>query len=411
VAKSPVNLIQNDYQELNGVTSRGTSIIATEVIQGATMKDWRAAVVEHRDATLPYYRTRYQDVRQGWVRNSTQVSIPGRLPSTFVATVPLASPPPEPTTGSGPLQSCDNIALSILKRKMQDDYQQFRMALPLAEINEARRLHVDVSKSLHNTLSSMNRLYLSLGGNKAKLLQKTVDKVSLHAADLWLAWGFGVSPTLADIRDLSKSLDDYFRKEASFIEHYTASYGTTWFDDSAGLNNTTLYTAADSTGYYRKNERTYRGSVQYKCGLVRRIANTSDYSLAMHLGWSPGEIVSGLWEATAFSWVADYIGTMGEFLEDNFSVPPGNTTYVSKTVRSSVKCVLKTALTTPSPSSGWKVLSAHNDSSMYRVKFLRRTKLTSIPKRALAFRSSDDILYHWQNKLANILSVVRGRIH
>jgi hypothetical protein len=287
----------------------------------------------------------------------------------------------------------DDLALKRLKGKLARDINQFNLLLPVAELKETRSLISSTSQVTSELLKAL----IELKHGKVKGLASKVGKA-------WLQFSFAISPTIADTHEAINSLSSYLLRQ-DHSSTYTGSYEERW--SSSGSTATTNTACSGCTWGFKRSQIDHNYKVRYSAGVLFDISSANNYSLPEHFGLEFSSLPSVLWELTVFSWVADYFGTTGAFLEDVFSSPAGNTFYCTKSVKYEMN--MKQAVTLNVPSTRTLVRKVEGSVSQKSLIF-ERTTLSDIPHRALRFKSIDEIGLNSVNKILNLASIlVQGK--
>lgn len=278
-------------------------------------------------------------------------------------------------------------AIGQLRRKLDGATDQFKALPPLVESKDLYHLvrnAVDLTKKTVGILVDIKRLRFR--------------DAYRHASDAWLTYSFAVSPLMGDIGNVADSILSYLYKvqpNRRFVGRSTnRSFGSVKTSNITGARNATLEGVCQ-----------YTVDISYSvvAGMDFSIYAANDYSVLDHFGIKPPELIPTLWELTAFSWVADYFGTLGTFLSDTFSTPPGDTVYVSETRKYEV--IGKTSYSYV-PAANTSILHKIEIPGYYRFFEIERTRLPNLPVRSLRFKTSDEIGLNSLNKLLNLVSVL-----
>lgn len=372
-------------------TRIGSSGFANNVQDGFNNPDFRAKLARGTDASSAYFRRH----------------VTAKIPSFYVE-VEKATVPKYHNLGVGVFHGMvrsvqyipgrvipDDIALKRLKGKLARDTSAFKGLIPLGEIKETSRL-------LQSTVDSTGSLIKALIGLKHGKV-RNVRHLASKASDAWLNFSFGISPTISDLNSLVNSIGARM-KETDHILRAKGSATDRWFDNSTSYwaDNALCNGAVLHCDKYCYREHTY--SVQYSVAYNVVLNSSNHYSLDDHFGLTFGDLPSLLWELTVFSWVADYFGTMGAFLEDLFTKPPGNTIYCTKSQKYTCK--------ESSPISiivqpGYNLVEASRSKvATCETYMFKRTVLGALPHRSVRFKTFDEIGIHSVNKLLNLSSIL-----
>lgn len=346
--------------------------------------DYQVKIDKKVSASLPYarygwwFRPLYM---KGELKNFTDKVVFERLDS--LRSLPY-------TNGIPSDAALRDIALKRYKSAFSENYQEFQSLLPLAEIRETRNLVKTTADLTERTLL----LLLELKKGKAK----RADIVKL-ASEIWLQYSFAISPTIGDIIALTEVVTDHLTRNDKMMR-LSKGASKEWRGTSSAYDQqfiTDCYLDSTMENYYSLG---YRFTGAYNLLLT----TGNDYNLRERMGFSLGALPSVAWELIPFSWVFDYFGTVGAYLEDIFSSPPGKTVYLVESRK------YKRIATT----SG-KLKPTHPS---YRIRFqecvpeimiqyaFTRTVLADLPHRSLRFKTVDEIGKNALSKVLNLASIL-----
>jgi hypothetical protein len=220
-----------------------------------------------------------------------------------------------------------------------------------------------------------------------------------YASHAWLTWSFAVKPTVLEIQEVAQSIETFMAEQNAKFTDYGASKKQ-WITRAKQSSNTAYGTDAEWSA-----QLLHTLSYRYTCGYHPKVRSANDYGYGAHYGLEFGAMVPALWELTPFSWLWDYFGTMGDYLEDVFVSDSVNTIYVNLGRKYSV-----------SGSIALDIRANELTTEMYkRVKpgafdFMQfdRSILSQLPTRQLRFKTTDEIGKSAVNKLLNLSSVLVG---
>lgn len=290
-----------------------------------------------------------------------------------------------------------DIALKRLKGRLASDLKSYKALCPVAELGEMRGL---IRSAAQLTTVAVKTL-LDIKSLKSP---KTAFK---YAADAWLTFNFGFAPTSRDIVSLASSIDAYVnRKDHKVTVHGAAN--RQWVSSSV----IGPWQPEPVMGNFQQltNRAQFEHSLSYRFKAVYGVQfnAANNYAILEQLGFTLEDLPSAIWQFAAFSWVADYFGTIGSYLSDAFTSPPGNTIYVSKSRL--YKCKYTGNLTwsrTNSMNGVYPVIfgsSAGSPTGDYWS--YRRDPLATLPHLALRFKTQDEVGQYAVTKLLNLASLL-----
>jgi len=355
---------------------------------------WKGVIAKGLDATNPYKKERFT-YKPETIRGSN-VTFPFKMDpainynvTSHDLSIGRAIFPSSQIFTSDDVGLRD-LALARLKRKLSSHTKEFQALVPLAEVRDLRTTIVGVANQTMAIVKDLMRL--KRGGLPPQDLHK-------RAADAWLTWSFGISPTLSDIENLQQSIATYLAANDYSVvlvgaskKDWKSSYK---WENQVALYNANLTTVLD--GYHQL-------SYKYTAGFNLDIKSANNYGLSSHLGFEWTALPSVAWELTAFSWIFDYFSTVGAFLEDAFQSSPTTTRYILLNRRYNFEgqisgyytpdrslCIMEREVCIPG-----------------KVTFfsLDRSKLPALPTRSLRFKSVDEIGVNSVARLLNLASLL-----
>lgn len=289
-----------------------------------------------------------------------------------------------------PQDAVDDIALKRLKSKLASEVGDFKALVPLAELNETR--------SLIRTTAAVTTDVLEALIDIKRLKPRAAAAAASRA---WLQFSFAISPTISDLHSAVSSVQSYIDRKNRTLRLYGQA------ENNWKSRKDSLRIQACGAGNWKSSfvEYEHAYKVRYKFGFNLQMKAANNYGLDDHFGLSFGNLPSVGWELIPFSWVADYFGTVGAFLEDAFTSPPGITLYGCKTRKYTVKQSSDVFLETPH-----KILMGGERQSISAKTFLmNRQILASLPHRALRFKTSDEIGTNSVNRVLNLASILLSK--
>lgn len=356
---------------------------------------WRTQVKDKVNATTPYTRS--------WYRTSVEkpkFHLKVSSTSNPIGVEFLGNVRPSPYTSAilfGLDKSViDDIALKKIKAKIASDKGDFAvMSNMLQDIYELRKTIVGPMQSISSLIRNVLNMFEMFSRNRMSRTALIQD-----VGNLWLAWSFGIKPTLADAAELSESIQAFLNRK-DHIKHFGASHYGEVFDS---LNSTLR------TGYVDLNTSTAIAR-RYSCRYLdaRLINFTSGLNYAalneqFHLSWS--DFVPTLWELLPWTWLFDYVWNVGEVLTDLFQSSSDQSKYVVKTTKD--EYIVSTDMQ-PVPMAGYHIDAFNHDSDVHNFGSFVRSTHPSLPRRIFRFHTKYEIEKNLVNKTLNLISVAAGR--
>jgi hypothetical protein len=281
-----------------------------------------------------------------------------------------------------------DLALTRLKRKLKKQIGSFDSLVPLAEIRDLR-----------TTVSGIAELTTTLVKELIDIKRSRGKSAFRYASKAWLTYGFGVRPMLSDADSLCKAVASYLERTDRSVR-LVGSAQRDWVSYGTNFSVTSNKLGALNNRWALHHTLSYRWIALFYLPLK----SANNYGAGTHFGVTLPSVLPAAWEATAFSWVVDYFVNVGEFLEDRFTSPPGETVYVLRDLRYTVDGDA-TSWHTPS-----KVLtSSGGDMSFRFFYFWRQPQGTTLPHVGLRVRSVDEVGKFGVSKLLNLVSILGTR--
>lgn len=279
-------------------------------------------------------------------------------------------------------------ALTRVKRRINNMTESYQSLIPLAELRELRGL---VGSMTHVTTDTVKMI--------ADLRRTKGRSLFTHVSKLWLTYSFGISPMMRDARDLSRSIWTYLTSGDKLDRvQGTASKTVSSLDSGSGVtggvNCPVKYTIATQSYL----------SYRFIGGWKFNLRSSNDYNALAHFGITPPALVPALWETTAFSWVADYFSTLGDFLEDQFVGHAGSPVYIVENRKSLVKTQCTHVHFTTHPEIAI-LENTPGTCDMERWDF-QRSLYSGLPSRILRWKTMDEMGLNGVTKLLNLAAVL-----
>jgi hypothetical protein len=355
----------------------------SQIRSGVKNPGWRVTIAKGGDASSNYSRTKYAIKPTHYTIVSEDVN----YYSQGYGTVTGATLVQENDT-----TVIDSMAIARLRNRLQGKVGNAQLAAPIAEGREIGRLVRQINGLGMSTLKAMLAAKKTKGKSAAKQL-----------GDAWLGFGFGVNPLLKDIQSSADAILHYITRNDSRI----VIRGTADQVYHSGLKHTSsseFVSAHCSIAHQSRAE--HKQSIRYTAGIDLKVRAGGNYGVTDHLGLKISDLPSTLWELTAFSWVADYFGTVGDWLEDTFYTVPGNVIYVNKSYKYQCDTVgMPVVFTT----AGAQASLSGSPFVLRYTRFTRTKYAPVLPVRPLRIKTLDEVAVSGTTKLLNLASVLIGR--
>lgn len=344
-----------------------------------SLPDWKKRIAEGRDASTAY-------AINGLSFKTAQTRVEALVP---------ASNPRYESVGNnitcGPSMAIENhdttlrdIALKRFKERLARSTGEHKLAAPLAELHEVRGMVTNAAEQAFELVKAL------------VLIRKTKGRSAVkYASEKWLGFTFGVQPLLSDIHSGLVSVAKFLSRHDHEVRLY-ATARRQWVKGAKSYSR-------GPYGTWFNTDTTYIHDLSYRYvgawNLLLESAN--DYSLRQHLGLTVSQLPAVMWELTALSWILDYFGTIGDYLEDVFVSPAGDMKYLVLCRKYKMR-VLNNCYYTPYEG---QITAQTKDTAVVDYWEFERTPLTSLPHLALRFRSTDEIAKHAVGKLLNLCAL------
>lgn len=353
--------------------------------------DWKVKVSKQQDASHTYQRNRwlyavpYFISMKGTCAMGSTPYATEMVRATNFATNQLSS-----STDA----ALRDVAIGRLKKTLRESLGGYEATIPIIELRELRQ-------TIRGTTDSMTKFVTSLLEARKTRGRSFVK----YAQNSWLNWSFGVSPLISDTMAILNSLDTYFRRFDGV--HRIHSKATKRWNTQY---NSPLGDYGPAYGWYVDQYASVEHVLRYHvdAGIDFSVIYGNDYSLARHLGLEDfGQQLPSIgWELFPFSWVFDYVTTMGAYLEDTYELPAGSTKYLTLT---RVYTAEGYELPSMRPSGRWTAHKWTESVKPGHWKYImtQREVLSSLPHRALRVKSVDEIGRFAVNKLLNLSALLK----
>lgn len=348
--------------------------------------DWRQRLAKRQDVSSAYYVEGWSkpiEIGTAEILVRQNPPIPKRWTTASLTSLglgPFASIPASVKT------SVQDQANSKIKRKLAKRVGDMQLMAPLAELTELR-------STIKGTASMVTDLIKSLIDIKRTKGQSAFK----YAADSWLTFGFGIAPVVGDTIKLCQSIQSFLdRKDRT--ERLSGTARSEWTSSQKAIGGLPI----GGFPVYSDWDIRHTYSCRYVAGFELLLKSSNSYGLADHLHFEWQALIPVFWELMAYSWVYDYFTTTGAYLDDVFTSDPSRCIYVVMNERYTASLQGTTRI---GNSSG---IILENTPGYHNGEYysFRRTPLTTLPNRALRFKTVDEIGLHSVNKLLNLTSVL-----
>lgn len=372
---------------LDASTARNLGIADTRTTNQD--RDWRIKVAKHANASLGYkiVKTKHFPTRAYATSWGIAATGPNGIKYRYAGNchmVPAVDPTPRFFIGDD--VALRDQALTRLKRKLAAQSSQVNILVPLAEITELRRLLQSLAMSAITLLYALGQLQR---GNPLKAAK--------HASELWLAWSFGVKPTLSDIKSTCEAIDHWINGKDRFVK-LTGTANKEW-NSSYRTEVTGVFGAKSYVTQRYHHTLSYR----YTGGFDVNPMSGNNYSAGAQFGLEFGAIIPTFWELVPFSWIVDYFTTMGQFLNDTFVSANGQLKYLVLNRR--YTCDVEESIEFVSNGKVTDGVMYDANVGGYMHFNFDRSPLSTIPHPALRFKQFDEIGINVVNRLLNLAGV------
>jgi len=287
----------------------------------------------------------------------------------------------------------DDQAVGRLKNKLASNVGQFKAAVPLAELKDVRRSIGGVQRAASGLLQTL-----------IDIRKKKRDALK-YASDAWLTWSFGISPVISEVNEGINSIGSYLDRD-DYRVRLEARASRDWV---SGIKGTFGFHAMSTASSHYSIHHSL--SYKYIAAFDIRVAAGNNYGVAEHFGLEFKELPSVAWELVPYSWVIDYFTTVGNYLDDTFTGPPGSTIYIVKNRLYRMKGSGSIDVD-PLGDDTWQRDASGRLSDKVDFEYFgfERSALSSLPHQQLRFKTTDEIGIHGVNKLLNLAAVfISGR--
>jgi hypothetical protein len=291
------------------------------------------------------------------------------------------------------------IALSKIRSKIESDEADFAvMENLLQDAYEFRRTINDGLDSTRDLLRNVAGLTARRSW-RGRYSRKDIVK---NVADLYLTYVFGINPTIEDAKNLAASIDSYLKREDR-VKHFHAQHYT----DSTAGKFTSKQSLATGINIELTSMAYRRYSVRFIDAHLFNVVSGNNYAaLSEHFHLAPTDFIPMAWELLPWSWLGDYVATMGDLIHDTFQSNTDRSIYACKNVKIEHNVITSARLI---PTAGWEMLRCESRPNVLSTGAFARIPINGLPTRSFRFRSDAEIQHNSTKKLANIMAVIIGR--
>lgn len=377
----------NILMNANYINSRTRYTLYTDGKSYINNADWKTKVAKGQDASANYSRQGIS--RYGLAKYSCRSEIWGIYQSTGAGSFCCS-----PTSTPKSYALLEEKAAARLKHKLQGYIGQAQLAAPLAESKEIHRLVRQINSLGMDALKAVLALRKTKGKSASKLF-----------ADIWLGYGFGIRPMLADIKSAADSILKYISRQDQMVVIRSGAR-----EDWTSSQKVNMGLVCYGTEAYMYETSVHEQSVLITAGIRTDVRSAASYSVADHLGLNIASVPSTLWELTPYSWVVDYFTTVGPWLDDMFYTLPGVTVYIVSNKKYRCRTTGNVAFSVhPSFVDPKSRAYGGGSQSLVDLFSFSREKLAQLPSQSLRVKSMDEIASHGIAKMLNLASVIAGR--
>lgn len=386
-----------DKASFRGYVGQGKIMLPPDVVVRNSVPNYRALIQSKQNATGAYSRQIFEfDVAT--ISGSTRKD-PDEWPAVRGSGSLVTIPPQAIVSSVLHDDATRDIALKRLKSKLSAAESRFKALVPIGEVTQLRGMIRGMAEQTAIVIKAVRDIRNGRLPNSGK--RPSAKAVAREASKAWLTWSFGIKPLISDAKALAETIADLIHNgEKNMVVRGSKSH--TWFTYSkqTDLPYLTGASIVASTKFHHTITYTYTAGVRIK------IAAGNTYEGLSDLGLTLNNLPSALWELTAFSWIADYFTTTGEFFEDVFESNDSNTMYC--TLSTKYECVAESTLKAVAD-HGFAYTGSGTATAKTRFMSFDRTEIGQIPTRALRFKTLDEIGRNAVSRLLNLSSLLGSR--
>lgn len=367
-------------------------VLGFESKSGSSVPNWKQLVERRLNASSPYSRSWF-DLKQNGFLHVKLKAPPGYFitSSETIGYITTGLDTYFDTEGDNITR---DIALSKIKRKIQSDKGDYAAYTDLIQdVAEFRKTIYGTLDSIQNLLRDVQRVIQhGVGSNRRAIVPQL--------AGLYLAWVFGINPTIQDAKALAAGIESYLKRK-DFMKRYQAGHYRDSFNSSRTIFRPNYGLSIDVVESIRR-----RYYCSYISGHIANLASSNDYGVVKHFHLAPQDFIPALWEWLPWSWLVDYVFTVQPFLEDTFQSEVDTSIYNVEGVKivKEYRCHTRVI-----PDAGWTILRNENIDRQWQSGTFIRTPMQNLPGRMLRFHTEYEINKNLGNKLANIIAVMLTR--
>lgn len=253
----------------------------------------------------------------------------------------------------------DNQALTRLRFNIRDQSEHMNALITIGEgretLRQMRKPYASIREAVSNYADASSSKIDALRRRRGRSLSRRAKAREVRSvlADTWLETTFGVLPTMSDVKEASETLARLYEGNADKRSKLAGRcvVANRAINIYPGLFNSSVYYTAVET-----NETEL--GVHYRCGIAERTySDFIGWQRLGHLaGFRLGNFVPTLYELVPFSWLADYVTTLGEALTAN-QVDLTDVTWVVRSEKTVTQFTRKYPI-------DWAMTSAHYGPSL-----------------------------------------------
>lgn len=364
---------------------------------GSPVPNWKDKIAHGLDASSYYFR---EDVigKPLTYRCASKATVISKYTETSTVS-PGGNITPMAVTMFDSDAVLRDVALAKLYKKIHKATGEYNALVPIGELKDLHGTARGSFKLLQDFLNTMlmNRRVRNPLGFMGWL------------ADAWLTWSFAVVPMANDVQEIARVIDEKLK------DHKKVSFSASAKKPIEKSTDVDLGLVTNHVGvrhYHRWNaELKYRFTCKYD---FNPIVAGNDYGYLAKLNLdlnSLGDFVPTLWELLPWSWLVDYVLTIGPYLEDTFLLDPKPLVFMTeaRSIKGTSYDILVPYKTTPPSRSNVVMTDWHHEPAEIKRFMYERTPRVGLPHRIIRFRTVDEIAKNYGNKCLNLMSILIGR--